>query len=194
MKPLHKAIFSKIASFYYSQELLDAIGRAIVPMPEIKLLDAPCGTGALYNICMPCSYYGIDIDEDRVADCIQHFPEGRFSTANASNTHFPDAFFDIILAAGLFHHVDDQLAHEILEEFKRVLKNFGRIIIFDAIWPCNILNIVGWIGRKMDQGDFVRHSNEYIDIFTNHFKITSHTFHTRLGFDYIITELRKYNA
>ena len=191
MRPLHKTIFSKIAAFYYSREFLDNIRMAIAPMPGIKLLDAPCGTGALYNICMPCSYYGIDIDGDRVADCIQHFPEGRFYVANAAKTNFPAAFFDRILAAGLFHHVDDQLAHEILEEFKRVLKNTGRIIVVDAIWPRNIFNVVGWIGRKMDQGDFVRHSNEYIDIFSKHFEITRLTFHIRLGFDYIITELRK---
>jgi len=194
MQPLNKTIFSKIAAFYYSQAFLDGIRMAIAPMPGIKILDAPCGTGALYNICMPCSYYGLDIDEDRVADCVQHFPEGFFCVANASKTNFPDAFFDIILAAGLFHHVDDKLAHKILEEFSRVLKSSGKIIIVDAIWPRNIFNIVGWIGRKMDQGDFVRHPKEYFDIFNKHFEIISNTFNIRLGFDYIITELRKGNA
>jgi ubiquinone/menaquinone biosynthesis C-methylase UbiE len=194
MRPLNKTIFSKIVAFYYSQEFLDRIRVAIAPIPEIKLLDAPCGTGALYNICMPCSYYGIDIDEDRVAYCIQHFSAGRFYVANASKTNFPNAFFDIILAAGLFHHVDDQLAHEILEEFSRVLKISGRIIVVDAIWPRNRFNVVGWIGRKMDQGDFVRHPKEYFDIFNKHFEITNNAFHMRLGFDYIITELRNSNA
>jgi len=187
-------IFSKIAAFYYSREFLDTIRMAIAPMPRSKLLDAPCGTDALYNICLPCSYYGLDIDEDRVADCIQHFPKGRFSVANASNTKFSDAFFDIILASGLFHHVDDQLAHDILEEFRRVLKISGKIIIVEAIWPRNRFNLVGWVGRKMDQGDFVRHSKQYFDIFNKHFEITKYTFHKRLGFDYIIIELRNSNA
>jgi ubiquinone/menaquinone biosynthesis C-methylase UbiE len=194
MKPLNKIIFSKIAAFYYSREFLDTIRMAIAPMPGSKLLDAPCGTGALYNICLPCSYYGLDIDEDRVADCIQHFPKGRFSVADASNTKFSDAFFDIILASGLFHHVDDQLAHDILEEFRRVLKISGKIIIVEAIWPRNRFNLVGWVGRKMDQGDFVRHSKQYFNIFNKHFEITKYTFHKRLGFDYIIIELRNSNA
>lgn len=194
MRPIQKDLFSRIAAFFYSQNFLNEIRMSIAPQPGLKILDAACGTGALYDICMPCLYYGLDIDENRIMDCIQNFPEGHFCVADASKTNFPDAFFDIVLAAGLFHHVDDQLANEILKEFKRLLKKSGKIIVIDAIWPSNIFNVVGWIGRKMDQGDFVRHSNEYVDIFSKHFEIANHSFNATFGLEYIIAELRKGNA
>lgn len=190
MKPLPKTFFHQIAKLYYSQHILLTIREAIVPASGLKLLDAPCGTGTLHDICMPCSYYGIDIDQQRVAECKNNFPGGNISVADASNLNFSDNYFDRILAAGLFHHVNEAGANKILGEFARILKPSGRLVVFDAIWPTKYYNIVGWAGRKIDQGNYVRHTHEYVPMFEQWFGIINMSCPSRLGFDYILAVLQ----
>jgi ubiquinone/menaquinone biosynthesis C-methylase UbiE len=130
MKALPIFFFDIIANFFYSEKIKELIKKEIAPDSGLELLDAPCGTGTLFDICRPCNYTGVDIDENRVLEAKKRYAAGNFFVSDASKLSFPEKKFDLILAAGLFHHVDDECAAKILSEFSRVLKPTGRVIIF----------------------------------------------------------------
>jgi ubiquinone/menaquinone biosynthesis C-methylase UbiE len=189
MKPLPGSLFDIIANFFYSEKIKGLIKKEIAPEPGLELLDVPCGTGTLFDICSPCTYTGADIDKERVLKAQNRCTPGKFFVSDASKLPFAEKAFDLILAAGLFHHVDDECAMEILFEFSRVLKPTGRIIIFEAIWPRHCYNIVGYLARKIDQGKFVRYCEEYENLFKKHFDIKTRYFPSRLGLEYLLTTL-----
>lgn len=189
MKALPVNLFSFVANLFYDEKIMGAIRSLIAPAPGLKLLDVPCGSGVLFNICSPCEYYGVDVDEARVVEAANLYPSGKFSKGDASRLEFPESNFDIILAAGLFHHVDDDLAAKIVDEFHRVLKPEGRVVVFEAIWPRNPLNVAGLLARKMDQGDYVRHPEEYMPFFERKFSVESKDYPSKLCLDYLLVTL-----
>lgn len=192
MEALAPAIFSKIADFFYSPALLAKIQGYINPALGQRLLDVPCGTGTLFHLCQPCEYHGVDIDEKRI-QTMQNRYAGKATVhcASAAELPYPDQFFDRILAAGLFHHVPEDIAQKILLEFNRVLKKDGQFILFDAIWPQHWWNLAGYFGRKMDQGKFVRHAKWYEQAISAHFTPEKCEYPSRLGLEYILATFNK---
>lgn len=174
MNALPVRLFEFIANLFYNNEVKSAIRNAVSPAQDLAILDAPCGTGTLTPLCLPSQYAGIDLDADRVASAKERYAGvGSFSVADAANLDFPDTSFDVILASGLFHHLDDATVLRVLAEFSRVLKPRGRFVVFEAIWPVNRLNVPGYVLRRMDKGKFVRHAAEYEVMFKQYFAISS---------------------
>ena len=99
--------------------------------------------------------------------------------------------FDVILASGLFHHVDDDLLNRILHEFSRVLKPGGRVVVLDAIWPTSKYDVIGYLARYLDEGKHVRHVTEYIDHFNRVFVVDQPVTFTKLGSDFLLVKLLK---
>jgi len=189
MRTLPAFFFDRVAGFFYSDKIKELIKKELAPAPGLDLLDAPCGTGTLFDICKPCNYTGVDIDERRVLEARRRYPSGSFFVSDASGFSFPEKKFDIIFAAGLFHHVDDGHAIKILSEFARVLKPTGRVTVFEAIWPRRPYNIAGYLARKMDEGKFVRHWEEYEVLFKKYLNVQTRYFPSRLGLEYFLTTL-----
>jgi len=189
MTTLPVRLFNAIASTFYRSEIAETIRTLIDPAAGLRLLDAPCGTGTLFELCSPCDYYGADLDCQRVAEAEKMHADGRFLCADSGALPFPDAFFDRILAAGLFHHVDDELALRITREYARLLKPEGHLVLFEAIWPLHWYNVAGAIARKMDEGAYVRHAPEYDRIFTQYFSIEQRLFRKRFALDFYLAKL-----
>ncbi|HML55382.1 MAG TPA: class I SAM-dependent methyltransferase [Solidesulfovibrio magneticus] len=174
MGALPVRLFDLIANLFYNDEVKSAIKNAVSPSHDLAILDAPCGTGILTPLCLPSQYTGIDLDADRIASAKERYAGvGSFFVADAAKLDFPGASFDVILASGLFHHLDDVTVLRVLAEFSRVLKPRGRLVVFEAIWPLNRLNVLGYVMRRMDKGKFVRHAAEFENMFKQYFTISS---------------------
>jgi ubiquinone/menaquinone biosynthesis C-methylase UbiE len=189
MKPLPASVYNSIVKVFYNKRFLKFIREELQPMRGLRILDVPCGTGILMNCCKPSSYVGADIDINRVADAGSRNIHEDFIVSDASNLAFNNGKFDRILASGLFHHVNDSTSLKILSEFKRVLSANGKLIVFEAIWPRNRFNLIGLVGRKLDQGKFVRHVEEYESLFKKYFKIQTSVCFSNLGFEYLFSRL-----
>lgn len=183
--------FNKVANLFYSKEMLAKIEEELNPKAGEKILDVPCGTGTLYPLTKPADYVGIDIDEGRIKDALECNPGIDFRTGGAEKTDFADGHFDKILVAGLFHHLDDELFVSVLAEMKRILKDTGKIVILEAIWPKRFYNLTGYLGRMMDEGKYVRHENQYLEKIEDFFKIAKLENLTRLTFEYSLITLEK---
>jgi SAM-dependent methyltransferase len=191
MKALQPCLFSAIAAFFYSTRILNLIRELIDPASDLRLLDVPCGTGVLIDICRPCEYHGFDLDLSRIIT-LQHTLPAKTKVLCASVTDIPyqDASFDRILVSGLFHHVPEDVAEKCLQEFRRILKPGGSLILFDAIWP-RWWNVAGWIGRLMDEGKYVRSASWYNKIISTYFLLEKGSYPCRLGLEYILARFIK---
>ncbi len=189
MNPLPASFYNTLVNVFYNKRFLEAIQAEVGPTREMRILDVPCGTGILMHCCKPSSYVGADIDAKRVVDAGVRFPEEAFVVSDAAALSFTKDKFDLILASGLFHHVDDKVSTAILSEFRRVLSPVGKIVVIEAIWPQNRFNIIGYVGRKLDQGKFVRHAAAYEKLFREFFKIQKKYYFLNLGFEYLFATL-----
>jgi ubiquinone/menaquinone biosynthesis C-methylase UbiE len=189
MKPLSASVYNSIVNIFYNKRFLKFIQEELQPMQGLTILDVPCGTGILINCCKPSFYVGADIDINRVMDACRRNPHEDFIVSDASNLAFKNEKFDRILASGLFHHVNDSTSLKILSEFKRVLSVNGKLIVFEAIWPRNRFNLIGLVGRKLDQGKYVRNVDEYEHLFEQYFKIQKSVCFSNLGLEYLCARL-----
>lgn len=104
-----------------------------------NILDFGCGDGLMSYYL---AYYfnnstitGVDISETSINIAKKLYPKLTFLTIK-TYLPFQDKSFDIICAAGVFHHIPfDQHAFWISELF-RVLKPNGRLVLFE-LNPCN---------------------------------------------------------
>lgn len=184
-------LFNSVANLFYSENMLSKIEQVLDAKENEKILDIPCGTGTLYPLTKPAAYVGVDIDEGRTEDAGKCYPGIDFRAGSAEKTGFADAEFDKILVAGLFHHLDDDLFGRVLKEMNRILKDNGKIVILEAIWPKRFYNLTGYLGRMMDEGKYVRYENQYLEKFEDFFKISKTENLMRLTFEYSLITLEK---
>ncbi|MDH5511561.1 MAG: class I SAM-dependent methyltransferase [Nitrospinota bacterium] len=164
---------------------------AIAPSSELRLLDAAGGTGVLREACSPCGFYSFDLVMERVKNVRASDPDAGAFVGDVTRLAAADKCFDRVLATGLFHHLDDEQSILAVEEFHRVLKDDGRVVVLDAIWPINSLNLFGYMMRKMDEGKYVRNEEPLKDILLTKFKpVQAGKFSSR-WLDYTLMVLEK---
>lgn len=108
------------------------------PGETYRLLDYGCGTGEmlkwLHTFGFRGSLHGADISENMLETAKRRWQGKQMPTfilVEGTGTPFPDGAFDCIVATNVFHHITPSLRDDVLEELKRVLKPFGRMVIFE---------------------------------------------------------------
>ena len=132
----------------YDNPKLQAFLEQFVPLfcllPGQSVLDVGTGTGVLIPFLHKAvgskgHIIAIDYAQNMVDFCKtkhSHLPNVSIIVANAEKLQFPDASFDAITCFGLFPHLDNKKAA--LNQFHRVLKSKGRLIIAHALSSAEI--------------------------------------------------------
>lgn len=101
----------------------------------VDLLECGCG-GAPERAVLPfCSRYtGVDFSDTGISVARQKFSDvtidHRFQVADACDLPFEDASFDVVYSAHMLYHIEDAEAQRrALQEFMRVLKPGGLMIL-----------------------------------------------------------------
>lgn len=105
-----------------------------------RILDLGCGTGSttlLLKKAFPqAEVIGIDLSPYMLVVAADKAHEANvaidFKQANAEQTGFPDASFDLVTASLLFHETPPLVACNILQEAFRLLKSGGEVLILDG--------------------------------------------------------------
>ncbi|WP_084134764.1 class I SAM-dependent methyltransferase [Paenibacillus harenae] len=131
------------------------------------VLDFGAGTGANCSMFHPLNYVGIDPDAKRIEFARRLYPDHAFKVLESETFPFEDASFDYILIIAVLHHVSSNEISRYIKEIQRILKPDGTIIIME---PCLCKNkpLSNGFMKWYDNGEYIRHEEEYIQLFTDH--------------------------
>jgi len=111
-----------------------------------KLLDVGCGGGFTTNYLKrhftrgifrkkDIKVYGIDISKTVIQKAQKQYPNIVFKVCDGRNIPFDDNSFDFIFMHSVTVHIPRRFTKKYIEEFKRVLKPKGQVLIQLASFP-----------------------------------------------------------
>lgn len=136
-----------------------------------RTLDLGCGTGIYSRFFTPDRYCGVDISPAYIAAAKAKFPTHRFEVQDATATSFSTAGFDACMISGVLHHLDDELAAQVLSEVSRVVKPGGVVVIWEDI-PAAWWNLVGHAIHRLDLGSHIRTPQGYRELIQGTLDVT----------------------
>lgn len=110
-------------------EVMTSLFQLIPYRKDDKLLDYGCGFGRFYTwFSQKCVYFGIDISEAMIRECISRYPEAKdsFLVAEGEKLPFRDGYFNVIICNGVF---DACYQEKALSEMLRTLADEGYLLI-----------------------------------------------------------------
>jgi len=131
-----------------------------------RVLDIGCGPGALLRYLTPGTVYvGLDRNASYIARARQVYGNrGTFICDDVS--HFSDhalSKVDVAVAIGLLHHLDDNLALDVMRAAERTLRPGGRLITVDPCFHSSQSRIQRFV-VGIDRGMYVRNFPDYQDL------------------------------
>lgn len=130
------------------------------------VLDFGSGTGANCRICDPALYIGIEPDIKRIKLAKRLYPNHRFVAFDEQRIPIPDGSIDYILIVAVLHHISDDQVNQYLQEFARVLKSNGKLVVIEP-YLCSEKEFNNRFMNWYDDGNFIRSEEGYLDLFRN---------------------------
>ena len=170
------------------------VEKYIRPEEGDKILDIGCGTADILLHLPRVEYVGLDMSQAYIKYAEKRFgSRGTFLTTKVARetiTKFSFFDFDMVLATGVLHHLNDDEAIQALELARSVLKPGGRLITFDGCY----IKGQSWLARfilSKDRGKYVRTKDEYLSLASELFKDIQFSIHhdlIRIPYTHIIME------
>lgn len=166
------AILSKPRIYSLLQSLMGAhrsrrhfVVSYLKPFFGMKILDLGCGPADILGYLPDVDYWGYDISEAYIAQARKRFGKrGRF---NCRQLQVEDLAvlpkFDVVLALGLLHHLDDSVAVSVLQLAHEALQPGGRLLTIDPCLDPSQDSVARFLVRN-DRGQNVRNKEGYKEL------------------------------
>ncbi|MFC1698980.1 class I SAM-dependent methyltransferase [Candidatus Omnitrophota bacterium] len=169
------------------------VEKYVRPKNGDKILDIGCGPGDILE-CLPdnINYYGFDMSQKYINAARRRFGNrGSFVCKRLSPEAVGQlATYDIVIASGIMHHLNDDEAIQLLELARAALKPSGRLITRDGCYADGQHKIARYILSK-DRGRYVRTMADYKNLASRMFPSVRADLHhdlSRLPYTHIFME------
>jgi SAM-dependent methyltransferase len=143
------------------------------PTPGMTVLDIGCGPASMLSY-LPNSvhYVGYDANPRYIEYARRHYVgHGKFYHASIGGEKDIDDVnknFDLVMAVGVLHHIDDTLAHLMIDDAWERLKSGGALVTLDPVLIPNQARLAHFM-VMYDRGQYVRTSEGYINLVARRF-------------------------
>ena len=162
-----------------------------------KVLDFGCGIGYHSTEFSNSEYLRIEPIQGCVDKANQMFKTSKNSFILGDHTalkSIPNSSFDLIIAMGVLHHLNNSILDEFVRESYRILKSGGRLTTFDPAYHKNQSLISKWVVSR-DRGKWVRNVDDYLNPMRKMYRqeptIKIYTNLLKIPYDHIAIEVKK---
>lgn len=151
---LYRGFAALVGAHGSRSELLATYVR---PRPGDRVLDVGCGPGDLLEVLHDVEYVGVDMDPRYIAEARARFGDrGVFRLGPAgAETMAEEDHYDLVLAFGLLHHLDDDEVRDLMRRARRSLKPGGRLVTVDPCYAPGQSRVARLL-LDLDRGEHVR--------------------------------------
>lgn len=139
----------------------------IRPAPKDKILDIGCGPADILSdlLDVDVNYHGFDENPKYILAAQKRFGNsGNFFCKEVAADDIQEANdFDIVLANGVLHHLDDNRALALFQLARHCLKSGGRLMTIDCCYVEKQSPVARFLISK-DRGKYARTKNGYVDL------------------------------
>lgn len=163
--PVLYKLFSTLVGAQNSQSTF--VNQYVRPATGARILDIGCGPGNILDHLPQVDYFGFDFNPSYIESATRRYGDrGQFFCQRVSEAQVfleqPESF-DIVLAIGILHHLDDAEALQLFDIAKRALKKGGRLVTFDGCYVKDQSRAAKYLLSR-DRGQFVRDEKGYTDL------------------------------
>ncbi len=165
-----RSILSHPAMYNFTQNFLGVRKARRVLINEyfpkrkgLRILDIGCGTAEILEFLPDDIHYvGFDASDEYIDQAKQRFGHRAEFFADLVNGAHLDHLgkFDVVLAFGVLHHLDDPEAATLFDLATQALEKNGTVITVDPCFTPNQSFIARWL-IEHDRGQDVRNENGY---------------------------------
>jgi len=146
----------------------------IRPSVGMRILDIGCGPCGILRYLPNTEYYGFDISESYISQArLIYGTRGNFFAKNFTEEYLEILpKFDVVIASGLLHHLDDGIAVDLLKLVREALQPGGRFLSIDPVFEPG-QNPIARLIISNDRGRNVRTCSGYLELVRHAFEICS---------------------
>jgi len=134
------------------------------PRARARILEIGCGPGTIVSYLPPSDYLGFDLSPKYIELARRRFPKAHFACERVSQFSIAkEQSFDVVLALGIVHHLEDAEAQQLFQIAYDALKPGGKLVTIDGVWSDDQSPATRWLLAR-DRGDYVRSEREYVGI------------------------------
>jgi SAM-dependent methyltransferase len=134
------------------------------PSTGSRILEIGCGPGTILRYLPPSEYLGFDLSASYIELAKKRFPKARFVCERVSQFSLAqEQGFDVVLALGIVHHLEDAEARQLFQIAFDALKPGGKLVTCDGVWADGQSPGARWLLER-DRGEHIRREQEYVGI------------------------------
>jgi SAM-dependent methyltransferase len=157
------------------------VHRHVRPMAGDRVLDIGCGPGDILDYFPAVTYFGVDPSAAYIASATRRFGgRGKFSVLGVDELEPKElGEFDLVIAKGVLHHIDDDQARRLFDVAAQVLAPVGRVVTLDPCFADGQSPLSRFVVRQ-DRGANVRTEGGNVELAREYFTEVKATVHHRL--------------
>lgn len=141
------------------------VQQYIQPQEGDRILDIGCGPGDMLAHLSNVEYVGFDSSPEYIKAAQKKYQnKGTFFCQEINTENSKQLYaFDIVIAIGVVHHLNDIKAIELLTIARNALRPGGKLITYDGVYIKGQSPVARYLLSK-DRGQYIRDKEKYLEL------------------------------